>query len=364
MRALGVLSPSLAEKLGEADKYVLEIDSLKIPLALIHVPDIELDENNENNSDMVLVKKKGFSLNYRDFGVIENAWHKLKKSDQDTYYPIGSEFCGEVLKIGKTVNNLKVGDYVIANCAYPIAPFNATPGIPSNHGSKELEIFHKGKLIKVPKNIPVEQAAGMSIGIQTAISMLRKADIKDGQNVLVTSVTSNTSLIILNFLRDKNCTIYGLSYSGKETKKVKEQFPFIKTIYNFKDNNIPKNLFFDAVLDPFADTHIVALQPNLNFEAHYVTCGMFNQSSEKIQSKASYTNLPSLISNLISKNIQIRANCLGTTEDLENGLKMLSRDGSSNIPVDEVFNRDEEINLFLDKSFLKTKKIGKTVFIY
>lgn len=364
MRALGVLSPSLAVKLDDEDKYILELDSLKIPLALIHVPDTEFDENDENYDNLVLVKKKGFSLNYRDFGIIENAWYRLKDSDQDTYYPIGSEFCGEVLQIGKNVDNLKVGDYVIANCSYPSAPFNAAPGIPSNHASKELEVFHKGKLITVADNITVEQASGMSIGVQTAISMIGKADIKDGQNVLVTSVTSNTSLIILNFLREKNCKVYGLSYSGKDIRKVKELFPFVQDIFKFKDSSIPKDLLFDAVLDPFSDTHIAALQPHLNFEARYVTCGMFNQSSEKIQSKDSYVNLPSLISGMISKNIQLRANCLGTTDDLTEGLQHLSNNPLSSIPVDSIFNKDEEINAFLDKSFLKMEKIGKTVFLY
>ena len=364
MRALGVLSPSLAAKLDDEDKYILELDSLKIPLALIHIPDTEFDENDENYANIVLVKKKGFSLNYRDLGIIENAWSKLKNTDQDTYYPIGSEFCGEVIKIGKHVDNLKVGDYVIANCSYPLAPLNAPPGIPSNHASKELEIYHKGKLIKVPENIPVEQSAGMSIGVQTAMSMIKKADIQEGNNILVTSITSNTSLIILNFLRKKKYAIYGLSYSGQEIGKVKKVFPFIKEVYSFKDNNIPKDLLFDVVLDPFADTHIVALQANLNFEARYVTCGMFNQSSEKIRSKESSTNLPSLIGQLISKNIQFKANCLGTTEDLENGLKLLSENDSCNIPVDTFYKEDEDINLFLDKSFLKTKKIGKVSFLY
>ena len=364
MRALGVLSPSLAEKLEQKDKYILELDALKIPLALIHVPNIEFDENNDQNAHMVMVKKKGFSLNYRDLGIIENAWNQLKDVNNDTYYPIGSEFCGEILKIGKSVNNLKVGDNVIANCSYPTAPYDAPPGIPSNHSSKELEIFHKGKLIQISDSIQAKQACGMSIGVQTAMSMIRKGAVEDGQNVLVTSITSNTSLIILNFLRDKNYTIYGLSYSGKGIEKVKNLYPFIKEIYNFKENNIPTDLFFDVVLDPFSDTHIVALQPNLNFEARYVTCGMFNQSSEKIRSETSYTNLPSLISSLISKNIQLKGNCLGTTKDLENGLQILSSTSLCSIPVDSTFDKDEAIFEFLDKSFSKLNKIGKVCFLY
>lgn len=364
MRALGILSPSLAAKLGDGDKYILEIDSLKIPLALIQIPDTEFEESNEENADRVLVRKKGFSLNYRDLGIIENAWYRLKDIGKDTYYPIGSEFCGEVLRIGKNVDNLKIGDYVIANCSYPQTPYNAPPGIPTNHSSKELETFHKGKLMQIPQNIPVEQASGMSIGVQTAMSMIRKANIKDGDKVLVTSISSNTSTIILNFLKDKDCTIYGLSYSGQETDKIKKLHPFIDTIYNFKDHNIPKNVFFDAVLDPFSDTHMVALQSNLNFDARYVTCGMFNQSSEKIRSKSAQTNLSALISTLIAKNINVSGNCLGTTEDLANGVKILSNTESSEIIVDSFYEEDEDINLFLDKSFHRTKKIGKVSFLY
>jgi NADPH:quinone reductase-like Zn-dependent oxidoreductase len=364
MRALSVLSPTLAEKIDADDKYILEIDSLKIPLALLHVPDTEFNEDDDNYNDVVLVQKKGFSLNYRDLGIIENAWSRLKDSTQDTHYPIGSEFSGEVVKIGKNVTNLSVGDYVIANCSYPIAPFNANPGIPSNHGSKELELFHKGKLMQIPNAIPVDQASGMSIGVQTAMSMIRKANIKDNQNILVTSITSNTSLILLNFLKDKNCNIYGLSYSGNSIDKVKQQFPFLKDIFEFKANNIPKTLFFDAVLDPFSDTHLTALQAHLNFDAKYVTCGMFNQSREKFNSKDSLQNLPALISSLIIKNINVIGNCLGNTEDLEEGVKHLTTVEGSNVAVDSIYT-DEHVNTFLDKSFnSKTNRIGKVILQY
>lgn len=364
MKALSILSPSVAEKIDDNDKYILEIDSLKIPLALIDIPDTEYDENDDKHANTVLVKKKGFSLNYRDLGVIEHAWNRLKNIEHDTYYPIGSEFCGEILKIGKNVDNLNVGDYVIANCSYPLASHNALPGIPSNHGSKELEIFHKGKLIKISKNIPIEQASGMSIGVQTSMSMIRKAEIKEDDNVLVTSITSNTSLVILNFLKEKKCNIYGLSYSGKNQERMKELFPFIKEIFSFKENNIPTDLLFDVVLDPFADTYLVGLQSNLNFEARYVTCGMFNQSSEKIRNESSYINLPSLLGALIGKNIKLIANCLGTSEDLENGIKILNNNVDSNILIDTFYSLDKDIKLFLGKSFSKINKIGKVAFLY
>lgn len=366
MKALSVLSPSLSAKINKEDKYILELDSYKIPLALINIPDTEFNENEDKNKNAILVKKKGFSLNYRDLGIIENAWLRLKDLEQDTYYPVGSDFCGEILKIGKNVNNLKVGDYVIADCSYPISPFNSFPGIPSNHASKELEIFHKGKIQKIPKSIPVEQASGMSIGVQTAISMIKKANITEGDNILITSISSNTSLFILNFLREKKCNIYGLSYSGMKINKIKEKFPFIKNIYNIKENNIPKDLFFNIVFDPFSDTHLAILQHNLSFEAKYVTCGMYNQSSEKINSKPSYQNLPLLMSGIIAKNVNIKGNCLGKSEDLSEGVEIINNNQNSQIIIDKTFEDENDINEFIKRSFNISceNKLGKVSFLY
>lgn len=365
MRALVILSPSLSKKIDNEDKYELEIDSTKIPMALINIPDTEFNENDDQSENQVLVRKKGFSLNYRDLGIIENAWHKLKSMEQDTYYPVGSDFCGEILKVGKQVTHLKVGDYVIGDCSYPNSPYNAFPGVPSNHASKEFEVFHKGKLQKIPDSLPLEQASGISIGVQTAMSMIRKAEIKQGDNILVTSISSNTSLFLLNFLRNEKCNIYGLSYSGEKIEKIKEKFPFIKEIFDYKEDDIPKDLMFNSVFDPFSDTYLAKLQSNLNFEANYITCGMYNQSAEKINSKPSFQNIPILMSGVIAKNVIIKGNCLGKTEDLKNGIDLLSSNKECQIIIDTVFKEGDNIGEFIEKSFNKTPdKLGKVAFLY
>jgi len=364
MRALVVLSKSLAEKMESTEVYYLSVDSLKIPIALIHIPDVEFDENADKNENAVLVRKKGFSLNYRDLGVIENAWYKLEKKGGDSYYPIGSDFCGEVMKVGKNVTNVSIGDYVVSDCSYPIAPFNAYPGIPSNHASKELEILHRGKLRKIPENITVAQAAGMSIGVQTAMSMLRKAAVKKGDNILVTSITSNTSLFILNYLRDKECNVYGISYSNQNIEKVEGEYPFLKKIFKYKEYNIDPTLLFDVVFDPFSDTYLDTLMDNLNLDAKYITCGIFNQSADKIDSDASYQNMTSLIAKLVQRNVSFSGNCLGSSEDFEEGVRILSQQENNKVVVDSVFYENDFIGDFLDKSFNRKSKLGKVIMKY
>lgn len=361
MRALTVLSPSIEKKVEESQKYYIDIDSHKIPLALIHIPDTEFDETNDNYDNLVLIKKEGFSLNYRDLGIIQTAWHKLSKQNVDSYYPIGSDFCGRVVKKGKNVKDLSIGDRVIGDGTYPFVAKGITPGVPTNHSSKELELLHYKKLKKIPDTILPEVASGMSIGTQTTISMIEKAEISEGANVLVTSVTSNTSLFFLGFLKHKNCNVYGLSYSGEKLDEVKKEYPFIKDIFSFKDNAIPKNLLFDAILDPFIDTYLESLVSHLNFNAKYVTCGIYNQSMDKFNSKSSYKNVSNIMGALLSKNASIIGNCLGNEQNLIDGIELLGTKKAT-LPIDSVFN-EESFKEFIDKSF-GPNRFGKTVMLY
>lgn len=361
MRALSVVTPSLFEKIEANKKHIITIDALKIPLAIIEGNAPEFDANAEQFANHVLVQKSSFSLNYRDLGIIENAWNRLQQIEGDSFYPIGSDFSGHVVQVGKNVTALAVGDLVIGNGFYPNVENGAMPGIPSNHASKEYEIYHYAKLIKVPNYISATEAGTLGIGVQTAASMIRKANIQTGDKVLVTSVSSNTSFFILNALWEKGCKVYGLSYSGKNTEKIKAHFPFIEEIYSVQEKNLPKDLLLDVVLDAFSDTHLELLVSNLNVNARYITCGIFNQSYEKItQSKPS--NLSLLIASLMMRNVSFIGNCLGTTEDLENGLKNYE---NNKMVVDSIFTEDDALSDFIAKTYNNNQdKFGKVVFKY
>jgi len=361
MRALAVVTSSLFDQIEDHNKHLICIDNLEIPLAFIEGSFPEFNEESEQYANSVLVKKTSFSLNYRDLGVIENAWQKLKSAEIDTFYPIGSDFAGHVIAIGKNVSSLSVGDLVIGNCFYPEPENGAMPGIPSNHASKEYEIYHFGKLIKVPPYLSGVEAGALGIGTQTANAMVRKANIKKGDNVLVTSVTSNTSYFLLNALWNLECNVYGLSYSGKNTETVHEHFPFIKEIFSVNEKNIPTTILFDAVLDSFSDTYLECLMPNLNLNARYLTCGIFNQSLDKIKN-VKPTNLTLLIANLMMRNISFIGNCLGTTDDLVTGLEFYK---TKKLLVDSVFTDENSLSDFVTKSYnLDSDKFGKVIYEY
>jgi NADPH:quinone reductase-like Zn-dependent oxidoreductase len=361
MRALAVVTPNIFENSEEKHRYMLTLDDKKIPLALIegNVEDYDFEE--DKFQDFVQVKKTSFSLNYRDLGIIEQAWAKLEALDQDTYYPIGSDFSGIVIKKGKNVSNLNLGDLVIADCYYADSKGKGVPGIPSNHASKEIETYHKTKLIKVPDFISKEDAGTLSIGLQTSFSMVRKASINPGDKVLVTSVTSNTAYFLLNALRDKDYEVYGLSYSGKNIEKVRGHFPFIKEVFNLNESKLEPTMLFDVVLDPFSDEYLPKLKNNLNLNARYVTCGIFNQSSKKI-TNVENVNLTFLIANLMMRNVSFIGNCLGTTNDLHDGLQSLK---NHKVLIDSYYDVDSNLSDFIEQSFnIKKNKMGKVSFVY
>jgi NADPH:quinone reductase-like Zn-dependent oxidoreductase len=361
MRALAVVTSSLFDKIEDSQKHIIEIDNLKIPIAFIegNPPNFEADADQYAN--FVLVKKSSFSLNYRDLGVIEGAWQKLNAEKSDTFYPIGSDFSGHVAAIGKNVTAFAVGDLVIGNCFYPESENGAIPGIPSNHASKEYEIYHWGKLIKVPSYISSVEAGAVSIGTQTANAMIRRANIKKGDNVLVTSITSNTSFFLLNALWNLDCNVYGLSYSGKNTEIVRNHFTFIKDVFSIKEKNFPDQLLFDVVFDAFSDTYLSLLSSKLNLNARYLTCGIFNQSSDKIKNTQP-TNLTLLIANLMMRNVSFIGNCLGTTQDLVTGLEAYE---TNKMMIDSVFTDDHSLSDFITKTYnLGSDKFGKVVYQY
>lgn len=361
MKALAVVTQTLFEKTDNNNKHLIEIDDLKIPLAFVDGNKPDFDIKSIEFSNQVLVKKTSFSLNYRDLGIIEMAWNRLKNIEEDTYYPIGSDFAGYVEAIGKSVNTLKIGDLVLGNSFYPEVENGALPGIPSNHSSKEFEVYHFAKLLKVPTYISEIEAGALSIGTQTSNAMIRKGGIKKGDNVLVTSVTSNTAFFLLNNLWNMDCNIYGLSFSGDNMDKVKNHFPFLKEIFSIKQNNIPKNMLFDVVLDAFSDTYLESLSQKLNINARYITCGIFNQSSKKI-GNSKPTNLSLLIANLMTRNVSLIGNCLGSTDDLVEGLRKYE---NHKMVIDTIFTEKDSLSDFISKSYnINNDKFGKIVYQY
>lgn len=353
----------------------MQIDGVDVFCGLIHTRDIDFDAKAPENRCNVFVKKRAFSCNYRDKSLILKA---AVKAPDDRLYTVGSDFVGEVVDLGTEVTGLQVGDRVIANNSYPDDSRidGVRPGIPSNQSSKEYQIFHHAKLLKIPPEISDEVAATFSIGAQTAYSMIRKLDIKPGANVLVTAAKSNTSLFTINALKHYDVNVYATSTSLKFEKELQELG--VKRLIQINPDQdqwltYPAMIAtwreiggFDCIIDPFFDLHIGKVIPLLVPSAggKYITCGLYDQYSQFTGKEFQYHGISfsQLLTLMMLNNIQLIGNCLGTTADLQRAVQDCAS-GQFHVVIDSVF-RGEQIKDFFDRTYNAKDRFGKVIYHY
>lgn len=377
MKQVVICSHGLKEKMPQNPTIqTMRIDNYPVTVGLIITADEEFNEEASRNQEFVLVRKRAFSCNYRDKSILFDAANKSNKDlNSFLYSPIGSDFVAEVIAKGKEVHALQVGDRVITNDHYPYSLHpNANPGIPSNYASKEYEVLHFSKLIKIPDQMSDEVAASFTIGAQTAYSMVRKLDVKPKQHILVTSAKSNTSLFAIAALQQSGAHVYVTSTSESFKKElmqlgVKEVFIVHSELENFLEHKgiadfVKSTGGFDGVIDPFFDLHIGKLIDSMNHFARYTTCGLYDQYSEMIGKEFKYKgdHLAGIITKVLVKNIQLIGNCLGLTEDLERAIRD-HVSGKFQVLIDSVYSEGEEVDFF-DRTYNAKDRLGKVVYKY
>lgn len=365
-------SQNIYSKLGNNFIETIEMNSIPMFCGLLHTQDINFDRNSPENKTQVLVKKRAFSCNYRD----KRSILTLGTCDHPkSFFVIGSDFAGEVIDTGSDVEELQVGDRVINNNTY--GEFKVTdinPGLSSTNASKEYEVFHQFKLIKIPSEIPNEVAAAFSVGAQTAYSMARKLNPTKGSNILVTAAKSNTSLFTINTLRKYNVNIYATTTSILFAEKLKEMGVKEVILVDSQANGLIENDSmqkivaeiggFNYVIDPFFDIYLAQAIKIMAENSKYITCGLYNQYSDLTGEKfTSFSlDLNHCMTSIIIKNIQIVGNCLGHTQDLKNAINDYVS-GNLKVIVDSIFT-DKQVSSFLERTYNAKDRFGKVVYKY
>lgn len=372
MRNVAVCCRHAKDLMPDACLETIEIDDTPVTFGLVQTPEPDFDRRSPKNQSNVLLKSRAFSCNFRDKALLFSA----PQTGSNRFYVLGSEFVGEVMEVGRKVADLQVGDRVIGDNHYVGGQKNCPPyeGVPTDHASKEYQVFHHQKLIKIPPEMSDEVAAGFSIGGQTAYSMIRKLEVKKGSNVLVTAARSNTSLFAINGLRKYRANIYATTTSRRSVKEllalgVKEVIQIDPTPESFLQHRRLGKIFrdvggFDCVVDPYFDIHLGKVIDLIAPGGRYVTCGLYDQYQALLgrDFQPQGLDLTAILVRVIMRNLGLIGNCTGLTQDLQQAIDDYAS-GCLPVIIDSVFSGDE-VGAFFHRTFSDPTRFGKVIYRY
>jgi NADPH:quinone reductase-like Zn-dependent oxidoreductase len=376
MRSLAVsFTDVLLNLLPHDSVECFEIDGVPLACGILRESPPDFDDKAEENRLNVLVKKQAFSCNYRDKGLMFFGL-KLKRKYKHGYVVVGSEFAGEVIAVGADVTSFKVGDRVMGDNHYTGAGDTGEGykiGVPASTASKEYQVFHQAKLIKVPAEMPDEVAAAFSVDAQTAYSAVRKLNISSGASVLVMDVRSNTSLFAISALKKRGVNVYATAAPGGDNPRilgmgVKELFVMDRASGPASQEALRSCAReiggFNGVIDPAFDLHLGSVMSFLATGGRYVTFGSYDQYAE-LTGRELTPDIPDVrrvLWEALLKNVHIIGTCLGLTSDLQQAIEDY-RTGDLEVIIDSVYAGQQPAD-FLCRTFSAADRFGKVVYRY
>jgi NADPH:quinone reductase-like Zn-dependent oxidoreductase len=355
---------------GNNSISTIEIAGMPITCGVIMTSPPIFNAAAEQFKSSVLLKVRGFSCNYRDLNFILAA---ARKGINNSFFPFGSDVVGEVIDVGSEVARFQVGDRVINNNHFSGGGSGRAPeGVTTNQASREYQIIHADKLIKIPDEMPDTVAAGFGVGAQTAYSMIRKLRPRRGSNVLVTAAKSNTSLFIINALKKYGVNLYAVSTSASFAAELRElgvrqvirHDPAAGRLLH--NEQMAKILLetglFETVFDPFFDLYLDQVVEVMAPNGRYVTCGLYEQFQTPLgKEPPDYKrDFRRVMTTVMTRNLSLIGNCLGATTDLCDALQDYEA-GNFKVVIDKTF-AGTDVAAFLHRTYEARDRFGKVVY--
>ena len=147
-------------------------------------------EVGEPGPGQVKIRQEGAGLNFID------VYHRTGLYKQEMPFTPGTEGAGIVESVGAGVSNVKKGDRV----AY-------AGGL---GGYAEERLIDADRLVRIPDDIPTEQAAAMMLQGMTAQMLLRSVyPVKSGETILVHAAAGGVGLIMCQWAAALGATVIG-----------------------------------------------------------------------------------------------------------------------------------------------------------
>lgn len=181
---------------------------------------------------------------------------------------LGHELSGTVEAIGKNVTKFKVGD--------PI--FGTTTMLKTGSYAEYIclpEEWKHGVVALKPKNLSFKEAAALPVGAMTAMCLLEKADLNNGQKVLVYGASGSVGSYAVQLAKIQGATVTGVC-RGSNVGMVKA-LGAEKVIDYTKENYSARNEKFDIVFDAVGKTTKAKAKRVLQVGGKFVTIKMLTK---------------------------------------------------------------------------------------
>ncbi|MCK0471885.1 SDR family NAD(P)-dependent oxidoreductase [Halalkalibacter sp. APA_J-10(15)] len=186
------------KSLKESEKTSERTETKKVKRLVLDSPlsiqDIKIVDGEINNpvENEVQILVKAFALNFSDLLSVKGMYPNMPS------YPFtpGLEVSGIILQTGTKATKFKVGDEVIAI-------------LDQDMGGNATIVNTKEEMVcRKPSNLSFEEGCSIPIAFLTAYHTIEKADINNGDRVLIHTATSGVGLITIQLAKEKNALIF------------------------------------------------------------------------------------------------------------------------------------------------------------
>lgn len=233
------------------DKYgspeVLEVREHDVPEIRDHEILVHVHATTVNRTDCAILAGKPYVMRF--FTGL------LKPSSRVP----GTDFAGEVVKIGKKVTDFKVGDRVWG--------FN-DQGVASH--AEWMKISSDKEVVKIPKNVSYDECIAHAEGGHYALNFINKVKLKEGDRALVNGATGAIGSALLQMLKDQGVLVTAVG-NTKNLDLLKELGADKVHNYETEDFTVVADKGFDFIFDAVGKSSFGKCKPLLKPEGVYMS---------------------------------------------------------------------------------------------